>query len=72
MTKQKPSDLSDSEQSERFLRAAQDLIDAGELDPTEADAVVDRVLKRQARSVASEPNENRPPPSRNVGPKKPR
>lgn len=37
---------SQAEQSARFKRDAQKLIDAGELNPTEADAAVDRLLRR--------------------------
>jgi len=33
-----------AEQSERFKRDAQKLIDAGELNPTEADAAVERIV----------------------------
>ena len=36
------------EQSERFKRDAQKLIDAGELNPTEAEAAVDRVVRTSA------------------------
>jgi polyhydroxyalkanoate synthesis regulator phasin len=35
---------SQKEQSERFKREAQKLIDAGELNPTEADEKVERLL----------------------------
>jgi polyhydroxyalkanoate synthesis regulator phasin len=37
---------SQAEQSERFKRDAQKLIDAGELNPTEADAAVDRLIRK--------------------------
>jgi len=37
---------SEAEQSERFRRGAQKLIDAGELDPTEGDQGLDKLLKR--------------------------
>lgn len=33
-----------AEQSERFKKAAQDMIDAGDLDPDEADGLVSRIL----------------------------
>jgi len=36
------------EQSARFKRDAQKLIDAGELNPTEADAAVDRLVRKAA------------------------
>lgn len=34
-----------AEQSERFKKDAQRLIDAGELSPTEADAVLDKLVR---------------------------
>ena len=37
---------SQNEQSERFRRDAQKLIDAGELNPTEADAALDALVRR--------------------------
>ena len=37
---------SPKEQSERFKRDAQKLIDAGELNPTEADKALDGLVKR--------------------------
>jgi len=37
------------EQSARFKRDAQKLIDAGELNPTEADAAVDKIVRRSAK-----------------------
>ena len=49
MTKKKPRGESDKEQSERFKQAAQKLIDAGELSPTEADSALDAILKKSAR-----------------------
>jgi polyhydroxyalkanoate synthesis regulator phasin len=33
------------EQSERFKQAVHDLVDAGELNPTEAEATMERLLK---------------------------
>ena len=39
---------SQKEQSERFKREAQKLIDAGELSPTEADKQMDQILRRNA------------------------
>ena len=44
MPKKKPE--SDKEQSERFIRDAQRLIDAGELNPTEAEAALDKLVRR--------------------------
>ena len=35
-----------AEQSARFKRDAQKLIDAGELNPTEAEAALDKLLRR--------------------------
>jgi len=44
------------EQSERFKREAQKLIDAGELSPTEAGEALDRLLtNRRIRSSAKNP-----------------
>ena len=40
--------LTPKEQSERFRKAAQELIDAGELDPTEADAAMDKLVRKSA------------------------
>jgi len=34
-----------AEQSERFKKAVRDLIDAGELNPTEADEALDRITR---------------------------
>ena len=38
-----------AEQSERFRKDAQKLIDAGELSPTEADGLVDALVKRSRK-----------------------
>lgn len=38
------------EQSERFRKEAQKLIDAGELNPTEAEGALDRLVKKQRDS----------------------
>ena len=40
---------SPEEQSERFKREAQRLIDAGELNPTEAEAAVDRLVRKSSK-----------------------
>ena len=40
---------SPEEQSERFRRDAQAMIDAGELSPTDADAALDRLVRKQKR-----------------------
>lgn len=45
----KKNQESQAEQSERFKRDAQKLIDAGELNPTEAEAAVDRLVRRSAK-----------------------
>ena len=42
-----------AEQSERFKRDAQKLIDAGELNPTEAAAAVDNLVRRSAKGGGS-------------------
>ena len=39
---------SEGEQSERFRSDAQKLIDAGELDPTEAERMVDEIVRRRS------------------------
>ena len=39
-----------AEQSERFVREAQRLIDAGELNPTEADGALDRLVRKEAKA----------------------
>jgi hypothetical protein len=40
---------SQAEQSARFKRDAQKLIDAGELNPTEAEEAVERLVRRSAK-----------------------
>lgn len=49
MTK-KPKKESQAEQSERFAKTVQDMIDAGELNPTEADEAMERVMRHVATS----------------------
>ena len=44
------------EQSARFKREAQKLIDAGELNPTEADAALDKLVRRFAHAKPSAPS----------------
>jgi hypothetical protein len=44
---------SQAEQSERFKREAQRLIDAGELNPTEADAALERLVAAQRHTTPS-------------------
>jgi hypothetical protein len=41
-----------AEQSDRFRREAQRLIDAGELSPSEADAALDATVKRSRNDKA--------------------
>lgn len=40
-----------AEQSERFRREAQKLIDAGELSPTEAETVMDALIRSTAGNI---------------------
>lgn len=42
----KKNPLSQAEQTQRFRIKVQELIDAGELNPTEAEAAVDKLLRR--------------------------
>ncbi len=44
----KKSDMTQAEQSERFRQTAQELIDAGELNPTEADKRFEAALAMAA------------------------
>ena len=41
--------MTDAEQSEAFKREAQRLIDAGELNPIDADATLAKLVRRQKR-----------------------
>jgi polyhydroxyalkanoate synthesis regulator phasin len=41
--------LTGKEQSERFKKAVRDLVDAGELNSTDADAMLDKMVKEAAR-----------------------
>jgi polyhydroxyalkanoate synthesis regulator phasin len=43
------------EQSERFQRDAQAMIDAGELSPTEAESVLDKLIRKTSLSARKEP-----------------
>ncbi len=45
----KKEQLGQKEQSERFRRAVQELVDAGELSPTEAEERLERVMTEIAR-----------------------
>ncbi len=49
----KQSPETPEDQSERFKREAQRLIDAGELSPTDADAAMDRLVRHQSRKASS-------------------
>lgn len=53
------------DQSERFKKALQDMIDAGELSPTEADANFDRLMSnvanQQQRWLEGEEDQESPP-----------
>ena len=42
-----------AEQSERFKKDAQRLIDAGELSPTDADAALDSLIRKGGRRPAA-------------------
>jgi len=46
MPKKKTPPESEKEQSERFLKAVSDAVAAGELNPTEADRAIDRVVRK--------------------------
>lgn len=52
MTK-KPKKESQKEQSARFERAVQDMIDAGELNPTEADELFDKAMEKLVKHSPS-------------------
>lgn len=45
---------SQKEQSERFLKTVRDMIDAGELNPTDAEERFERAMDKIASSVASQ------------------
>lgn len=57
----KKSTESQTEQSERFKREAQRLIDAGELSPIDADAALDKLVRKSSSGGsgkhAAEPSE---------------
>ena len=44
-----------AEQSARFLAEAQKLIDAGELNPTEAEEALDRLVRERIRTKQGSP-----------------
>lgn len=49
----KKNQESQEEQSARFIRDAQKLIDAGEINPTEAEAAVDRFVRKASPNSPS-------------------
>lgn len=49
MPKKKPG-MTPEEQSERFKADAQKLVDAGELNPIDADRVLDRLIRKKSRT----------------------
>ncbi len=51
----KKNEISQAEQSKRFRDAVQELVDAGELSPTEADEKFERVMTRIASSQSKSP-----------------
>ena len=53
MMPKKKHEESPEEQSKRFREEAQKLIDAGELNPTEADAAMDRLVRKAAAKPPS-------------------
>ena len=48
----KKDELSQEEQSRRFRKAVQDMVDAGELSPTEADERFEEAMRRIASSAS--------------------
>lgn len=50
----KKEHLSQKRQSEMFRKTAQEMIDAGELSPTDAEAVLDRLVRKAGTSVADD------------------
>ncbi len=50
MTKPKPQSANEKPQGERFKEAAQRLIDAGELNPTEAERIIDSIIRSASRA----------------------
>jgi hypothetical protein len=48
--------MTPEEQSERFKADAQRLIDAGTLNPTDADSALDRLVRTSKRTVSRTPN----------------
>jgi polyhydroxyalkanoate synthesis regulator phasin len=48
-----------AEQSERFKKAAQDMIDAGELDPIEGERALDSLVRRARKTGPTERDEPR-------------
>lgn len=50
MPKKKPGGMTPEQQSEKFRETVRELIDAGELNPTEADKAIDALLRRGAQT----------------------
>ena len=46
MPKKKPGGMTPEQQSEKFRETVRELINAGELNPTEADAEFDRLMEK--------------------------
>ena len=44
----KKNEESQADQSERFKKAVQELVDAGELSPTDADSAMDTLVKQSS------------------------
>jgi hypothetical protein len=55
MTKKKPISESNSEQSARFIKDAQRMIDAGELSLIEGDKGLDRLVTNRIKKTYSNP-----------------
>lgn len=55
MPKKKPG-MTPEEQSQQFCDAVQRMTDAGELNPTEADAAMERVMKRVKMPKGTSPD----------------
>ena len=60
MMAKKAKQESQAEQSERFLKTVQEIVDAGELSPTEADERFERVMAKVARLTPQKEVESKP------------
>jgi polyhydroxyalkanoate synthesis regulator phasin len=47
---------SPEDQAKRFREKVEELINAGELNPTDADAALDKLVRRSAQAGSSEPS----------------